>query len=178
MIVLGSHGRKGLDRFLLGSDAEALLRHARCPVLSVGPAVPDLEDKEWFIREVICATTFDQRSAEVAAYAHRLASQYGAELILFHVKSPGSREDPDWVSFEKAFRQYVPEDGGKYSWLHTRLASGAPGSSIVDVAKLRGSDLIVMGARPGSSMRTHLPPGTAAKVLMEAPCPVMTLLQP
>jgi nucleotide-binding universal stress UspA family protein len=82
------------------------------------------------------------------------------------------------VAFEEAFHQYVPEDLGKRSWLRTRLASTAPGVSIVDLAKERGSDLIVMGARPASSMATHLPLGTAAKVLVEAPCPVMTILQP
>jgi nucleotide-binding universal stress UspA family protein len=53
-----------------------------------------------------------------------------------------------------------------------------PGVSIVDLAKQRGSDLIVMGARPASSIATHLAPGIAAKVLLEAPCPVLTLLQP
>jgi nucleotide-binding universal stress UspA family protein len=177
LIVLGTHGRKGLDRLLLGSDAEAMLRRAHCPVLSVGSAVPDLQNKMWNIREVICATTFEPRSAEVAAYAHKLAAQYGAELVLFHVKSPGSQDDVDWVSFEEAFRRYVPEDQGKYSWLRTRLASTTPGSSIVDLAKQRGSDLIVMGARPAWSVATHLAPGTAAKVLAEASCPVMTLLQ-
>jgi len=53
----------------------------------------------------------------------------------------------------------------------------APGTSIVDLAKQRGCDLIVMGAHPASSMATHLSPGTAAKVLIEAPCPVMTMLE-
>jgi nucleotide-binding universal stress UspA family protein len=176
LIVLGTHGRKGVDRFLLGSDAEAMIRRAHCPVLSVGPAVPELKNKQWKVREVICATTFDPRSAEVAAFAQKLAAQFGAELVLFHVKRTGTQEDVDWVSFEEAFRYYVPEDHGKASWLRTRLASTPPGSSIVDLAKQRGSDLIVMGAHPGSSITTHLPPGTAAKVLMEAPCPVFTLL--
>ncbi len=176
LIVLGTHGRKGIDRFLLGSDAEALLRHARCPVLSVGPGVPDLKGKMWELREVICATTLKPRSAEVVAYAHKLAAQHGAELVLLHVKDPGSEEVADWESFEEAFHHYVPEFG-KSTWLRTRLASEAPGVSIVDLAKRRGSDLIVMGARPASSMATHLAPGTAAKVLLEAPCPVMTLLQ-
>jgi len=176
LIVLGTHGRKGMDRLLLGSDAEALLRHARCPVLSVGPSVPDLLNKTWSIREVLCPVTFDQRSAEVAAYAHKLAAQFGVELVFFHVKSPGSQQHPDWASFEKAFHQHVGDEDAKYS-LRTRLVSGAPGSSIVDVATQRGSDLIVMGVRPASAMRTHLPPGIAARVLMEAPCPVMTLLQ-
>jgi nucleotide-binding universal stress UspA family protein len=174
LIVLGTHGKKGFDRLLLGSDAEAVLRHSHCPVLSVGPAVPDLKGKQWSLREVICATTLDPRSAEVAAYAHKLAAQQRAELVLFHVQN--RQEDVDWESFEEAFHSYVPKDPGTRSWLRSHLASAAPGTSIVDLARQRGTDLIVMGARPASSMATHLAPGIAATVLAEAPCPVMTLL--
>jgi nucleotide-binding universal stress UspA family protein len=177
LVVVGTHGRKGYERLLLGSDAEAILRHAHCPVLLVGPKAPALQDKAWRVREVICATTLDPRSAHVAAFAHKLAAQYGAELVLFHAQDPESSEDPDWVAFEDAFHRYVPEDLGRCSWLRTRLATTAPGTSIVDFAKQRGSGLIVMGAHPASSMATHVAPGTAAKVLIEAPCPVMTLLE-
>jgi nucleotide-binding universal stress UspA family protein len=176
LIVLGTHGRKGLERLLLGSDAEALLRHAHCPVISIGPGVK--ENKTWHLREVICATTLEPHSAEVVAYAQKLALQHGAGLILLHVKDVANETGVDWVSFEEAFHYYALETLGKSSWLRTRLSSAAPGISIVDLAKQRGSDLIVMGARPASSMATHLPPGIAAKVLLEAPCPVMTLLQP
>jgi nucleotide-binding universal stress UspA family protein len=49
MIVLGTHGRKGVERLLLGSDAEAMLRHAHCPVISIGPVVE--ETKTWHLRE-------------------------------------------------------------------------------------------------------------------------------
>jgi nucleotide-binding universal stress UspA family protein len=178
LIVLGTHGKKGLERLLLGSDAEAVLRRAGCPVLSVGPAVPNLKDKTWRIREIICATSLEPSSAEVVAYAHKLAALHQAELVLFHVKSSSDREDDlDWVSFESAFYRFVPEDFEKRSRLRTRLASGSPGSSIVDLAKQRSSDLIVMGAHPASSVATHFARGTAAKVLAEAPCPVITLLQ-
>ena len=177
LIVLGTHGRRGYNRLLLGSDAEAVLRQAHCPVLAVGPAVPVLRDKKWPLREVICATTLDPHTAYVAAFAHKLAAQHGAELVLFHAQMPNGADDPDWVPFEEAFRQYVPEDPGSCSWLRTRLATGAPGASVVDLAKQRGSDLIVMGAHPASSIATHLAPGTAAAVLSEAPCPVMTLLE-
>jgi len=176
LIVLGTHGRKGVERLLLGSDAEALLRHARCPVISIGPGVE--ENKTWHLREVICATTLEPHSAEVVAYAQKLALQHGAGLILLHVKDVVNETDVDWVSFEDAFHYYAQENLGKSSWLRTRLSSAEPGISIVDLAKQRGSDLIVMGARPASSMATHLPPGIAAKVLLQAPCPVMTLLQP
>ncbi len=176
LIVLGTHGRKGYDRLLLGSDAEAILRQAHCPVLLVGPTAPALQEKTWQLREVICATTLDPRSAKVAAFAHKLAAQHGADLVLFHVQNPDS-PDADWVSFEEAFHHYVPQGLGACSCLRTRLVSTAPGTSIVDLAKQRGCDLIVMGAHPASSMATHLSPGTAAKVLIEAPCPVMTMLE-
>jgi nucleotide-binding universal stress UspA family protein len=176
LVVLGTHGRKGYDRLLLGSDAEAVLRRACCPVLLVGPAAPALQDKTWHLREVICATTLDPGSAHVAAFAHKLAAQHGADLVLFHAQDPDN-PDTDWVSFEKAFHHYVPEGLGTCSCLRTRLVSTTPGTSIVDFAKQRGCDLIVMGAHPASSMATHLPPGTAAKVLIEAPCPVMTMLE-
>jgi nucleotide-binding universal stress UspA family protein len=176
LIVLGTHGRKGYDRLLLGSDAEAILRQAHCPVFLVGPVAPALQGKTWRLREVICATTLDPRSAKVAAFAHKLAAQHGADLVLFHAQNPDS-QDPDWVSFEEAFHHYVPQGFGACSCLRTRLVSTAPGTSIVDLAKQRGCDLIVMGAHPASSMATHLSPGTAAKVLIEAPCPVMTMLE-
>ncbi len=176
LIVLGTHGRKGVERLLLGSDAEGLLRHAHCPVISIGPGVA--ENKTWDIREVICATTLEPHSAELVAYAQKLALQHGAGLILLHVKDVVNETDVDWVMFDEAFHYYAQESLGKPSWLRTRLSSAAPGVRIVDLARQRGSDLIVMGARPASSMATHLSPGIAAKVLLEAPCPVMTLLQP
>lgn len=176
LIVMGTHGRKSFDRLLLGSDAEAILRRAHCPVLLVGPQAPALEDNTWHLHEVICATTLDPRSAHVAAFAHKLAAQHGAELVLFHVQRPDQQEDPDWESFEDAFHHYASEGLGSRSWLRTRLANTAPGSSIVDLARQRGSGLIVMGAHPASALATHLATGTAAQVLIEAPCPVMTLL--
>jgi nucleotide-binding universal stress UspA family protein len=173
LIVLGTHSRKGLDRFLVGSDAEAMLRRARCPVLSVGAAVP--EKKAWSIHEVVCATTFDPKSAEVAACAFTLAKHFGGELVFFHLAHPGDRQPVDWMAFEEAFRRYIPDGSDKYS-LRTCLAQIATAGSIADFAMERGADLIVMGATPASSIATHFAPGTVAKVLMEAPCPVLTLL--
>jgi nucleotide-binding universal stress UspA family protein len=178
LIVLGTHGKKGLERLLFGSDAEAVLMHAHCPVLSVGPAAPNLQDKTWRMREVICATNLEPRSAEVVAYAHRLAALYQADLVLFHVKSSSKQDDDvNWVAFEEAFRYYVPEDLGTHSWLRTRLASAPPATSIVELAVQRGSGLIVMGTHEKSSIATHFGRGTTAKVLAEAPCPVLTILQ-
>ena len=43
LIVMATHGRKGLSRFLLGSVAEVVLREATCPVLTVHPKVPKVD---------------------------------------------------------------------------------------------------------------------------------------
>ncbi|MCE9607899.1 MAG: universal stress protein [Planctomycetia bacterium] len=40
LIVLGTHGRRGIDRVLMGSVAEAVVRRAKCPVLAVKADVP------------------------------------------------------------------------------------------------------------------------------------------
>jgi nucleotide-binding universal stress UspA family protein len=176
VIVMGSHGRTSHDRLLVGSDAEAILRRTRCPVLPVGPQARPIQEQAWRLNEIMCATTLDPRSAHVAAFAHNLAAQHGAELLLFHVQLP-QQADPDWEAFEDAFHHYAPEGTGEHSWLRSRITSASPGTSIVDFAKQSGSDLIVMGAHPASALATHFGPGTAAKVMIGAPCPVMTLLE-
>ena len=178
LIVLGTHGKKGLERLLLGSDAEAVLRQAGCPVLSVGPAVPNLKDKTWRIREVICATTLEPRAAEVVAYAHKLAALYEAELVLFHVKSssePGRRCGLGFV--RRGLSSLCPRGSWETFVVCAPVLPLLLRVPIVDLAKERSSDLIVMGAHPASSAATHLARGTAAKVLAEAACPVMTILQ-
>ena len=178
--MLGTHGKKGLERLLLGSDAEAVLQARGLPRPFRGSCCGESPRKRRgiYIREVICPTTLETRSAATVAYAQKLAATYEAELVLFHVKNSSEPEDDvDWISFEDAVHFYLPEDLRQRSWLRTRLAAASPGTSIVDLAKQRNSDLIVMGAHPTSSVATHFARGTAGKVLAEAPCPVMTILQ-
>jgi nucleotide-binding universal stress UspA family protein len=177
LLVVGTHGKKGFERFLTGSDAEALLRRVVCPVLCVGPAVPALHGKTWSVRKIICATTLDANSAPVAALAQKLAAFYQAELDLFHVQDPDAKEEVDYESFEEALRSYSPEGLGRYAWLHPRVDSRSPGASIIDLATSNGADLIVMGARSASPIATHVQGGIVAEVLAQAPCPVMTLPQ-
>jgi len=174
LIVLGTHGRRGLGRLFAGSETEALIRRVQCPVLSVGPLSPELGKKPWSIRNVVCATTLEPRSAEMVAFAYKLAAVHEAELALFHVKK-SPEEEMDWSNFEEAFHRYIPEDLGKRSWLRMRLSSRAPGNNIVTFAKENQADLIVMGAHAATQIDTHLARGTVARVLAEAECPVMTL---
>jgi nucleotide-binding universal stress UspA family protein len=176
LVVLGTHGKKGLERFLFGSDAEALLRHVSCPVLTIGPAVPRPADKVWHPKNLVCATTLNPDSAGTAAYAYLLAHHFDARFALLNVD--GGKEKSyagNSESFERAFKRHLPEHMGSRLYMRNLLSDNAPGLEIAEYAKERGADLIVMGAHTGSALATHLGHGTATRVFAEATCPVMTL---
>ena len=82
LIVVGTHGRTGLGKLLLGSVAEDILRHAPCPVLTVGPRVSgraklpalprsgrDLAPLDLELRQILFATNFAQNASRIAERA-------------------------------------------------------------------------------------------------------------
>lgn len=176
LIVMGTHGMKGFDRLMLGSESEDVLRHAPCPVLVIGPAVPPPPTNGWNPREIICATSLDPEAAPVAAYAYALAREYQAGFLLLEIEgSAGSGSTDDLSHFEAAFKQSLPGNLNFEAALQTLLSEKKTGETIVDVAKERHADLIVMGARTASAAATHFARGTVPQVFAEAPCPVLTL---
>ena len=176
LVVMGTHGRSGWERFLFGSDTESLLRHVHCPVMVVGPATRPAGAAVWHPRRVICATSLNPDSAWIAAYAYRLARQHGAAFTVFNVEEvTGKQTAADRDAFEAAFKESLPEDAGLPESLHTFVTDGKPGEQIADYAKEIGADLIVMGALAAADIATHLNRGTAPKVFAGTPCPVLTL---
>ena len=79
LIVMGTHGRSGFDRFFLGSVAEKTLRTSRVPVLVVPPSLPDVvpAGRDPF-RSILCAVDFSQDSARALGYASSLAQHAAA----------------------------------------------------------------------------------------------------
>lgn len=192
LIVLGTHGRTGLGKLLLGSVAEDILRHAPCLVLTVGPKVSgrdrlpafrskehDVAPTELELRQIVFATNFAQNSALVAQTAISLAEEFRSRLTLLHVMEdytqlgthPGPIEDGirrlrDLIPMD-ATLQYVPE---------TVLEFGSAPERILKIASDREADLIVVGARPTVEVgTTHLPWSNTHQVIARAHCPVLTV---
>ena len=192
LIVLGTHGRTGLGKLLLGSVAEDILRHAPCPVLTVGPKVsghaklPALQDRgrdlapiELELRQIVFATNFAQNSALVAQEAVALAEEFRARLTLLHVIEDytqlGSRPGPmeDGV---RRLQELVPKNAALQYLPETLLEFGVAPECILKVASERESDMIVLGARASAEVgTTHLPWSTAHHVIAQAHCPVLTI---
>lgn len=184
LIVLGTHGRTGVPRFFFGSEAEAVYRHAQCPIMVVGPSAKALPvfpipagDEPWRPRDIICACDLDAASAPVAAYAYRLAKEFGATFTIFHVDdSEGEASRQSLVpQFERSLKRLLIGDEKPEILWRTLLIGYGLGATIADLAIERNSDLIVMGAHAAPPSTTHFPRGVAPQVAAKAPCPVMIL---
>ena len=89
VIVMGTHGRRGLERLVLGSTTDRVMRKAACPVLVVSdPSHRDLatdRDGRHRLSRILYCTDFSNNSEPARGYAISLAAEYGAELTLLHV---------------------------------------------------------------------------------------------
>ncbi|AXC13048.1 Universal stress protein family [Acidisarcina polymorpha] len=177
LIVLGTHGRRGVERVLFGSESEAVLRNTKCPVLIVGPAAPSAGETAWHPKDIICASDLDPASTASAAYAFLLARAYKSRFTLLYVEESEKKNGAGVEPFKKALKAFLPEAQEATGALFIETAKGSVSSAIVNLAKDQHSDLIVMGAHDGSAAGTHFWPRVTAKVFAEAPCPVMVFRQ-
>jgi len=180
LIVLGTHGREGIQRLFFGSDAEGLYRHAKCPIFVVGPSAPPIGDGPWQPRTMIFSCNLDPASAPLAAQAFQFAQEHDATLTIFHVDDSQGRVDKQILmhDFEEALAPLLPKNQQPvYIW-RTQMIGSSVGTTIANLARERHADLIIMGARLSSLANTHLPNGIAPQVMSKAPCPVMVLHRP
>ena len=177
LLVVGTHGRAGIQRLFFGSDAEGLYRHAKCPILVVGPMARQVEEEPWHPRSIIFSCNLDPASAPQAAYAFQLAQEYQATLTIFHVDDSQGRVAKTNLmkAFEDALEPLLPPNQKPvYCW-RTLMLGFSLGATIVNMAKERHADLIIMGARTSSLAQTHITNGIAPQVMAKAQCPVMVL---
>lgn len=180
LVVLGTHGRTGVGKLLLGSSAEEILRNAPCPVLTIGPHTEP--DQHRPLNDILYATDFSPASLSGARYAISLAREYGAKLTLLHVvegrKTDELVHESDLIeSSKRLLRNLVPQ-GTLSQEPQCEVKLGAPAEKILEVAQQMHAELIVLGARRASGVpgaASHLPIATVHKVIAHAPCPVLTV---
>ncbi len=177
LIVMGTHGRGGVSKLLLGSTAEKVIRHASCPVLTVGPQVKPLSLGRF--GHILYATDFSDGSMRALTYALSLAKEDGGELTMFHViqsKTLSELYSIEWKRQDReSLRRLIPPDLDLACKPDIEVEVGDPAVEIIRLAGSRNAELIVMGARGGGAASTHLPWTTLHHVLQHAHCPVLTV---
>lgn len=183
LAVIGTRGRAGLGKLLLGSVAEEIFRTVNCPVLTVGPHSDASKGSTEGFREILYATNFGPEFKAAAEHAVSLAEEFQARLILLHVvPEPKPGDLVSWSDVRASARellgQLVPPEAEAWCKPEYFIEQGDPAERILDLANLRDVDLIVLGARPEKGVpgaASHLPFAVAHKVVSRARCPVLTV---
>lgn len=180
LLVIGTRGRTGLGKLLLGSVAEQVFRSVTCPVLTVGPhsVAPTAE-----FRNIVFATDFTRESKSAAAYAISLARQFHVHLAVLHVVPEKQAEDlvswfDTYAACKKLLAELIPEDAEGYGKPAYFVERGDPAEQILRLADRREAGLLILGAQPQKGVpgaATHLPFAIAHRVVCNAKCPVLTV---
>jgi len=181
LIVMGTHGRTGVDRLTLGSTAERVLRQAPCPVVTVGPdASPDAEGP------VLAPLAFDSGSDLVLDTAGALAEDAGVPLVAVHAIEPSTLPLPYTMTLPpvdpSALIERVEATLGRWTapvaervpvTVDTR--AGTPAAQVVEAAHEHGASLVVQASHGRRGLSRWLLGSVAEGVVRHAPCPVLTL---
>jgi nucleotide-binding universal stress UspA family protein len=182
VIVMGTHGRRGLDRLVLGSTTDRVMRKAACPVLVVSDrSHKDLTtdpDGRHRLSRILYCTDFSNNSERARGYAISLAAEYGAELTLLHV----AERIPDLAEAEaivakrtRELDKLISETERKNLNVRFAVKFGKPYEKIVRYATEAKSSLIIMTARGGDAVDRAVFGSTTYRVVQLGPCPVLAV---
>jgi|YelNatPaOPRAMG01_1025707.scaffolds.fasta_scaffold54047_2 nucleotide-binding universal stress UspA family protein len=177
LLVLATHGRRGLRRFLLGSVAEEVWRTAECPVLTVGPHAAERPAEEIMLRHILYPTDLSAESFAAAPFALSFAMEYDARLTVLHVVPAAIRTSARLLAraFRDELMEIFPSEAEHWCEPECIVESGDPAETILRIAKERKTDLIVLGVRsPEELARQHLS-NVAYPVVAGSDCPVLTV---
>ncbi len=178
LLVMGTHGRSGLGRLLMGSVAEEIFRQAACPVLTIGPKVSARAPHEVRVQgDRFCHRTLNPESLS-ASYALSLAQEYQARLTLLHVAPQVAEVAADSERILEELHSLVTADAKMWCRPECKVKFGVPADGILETAAQKHADLIVLGVRSAAGhvgAATHAVAATAHSIVSSAACPVLTV---
>jgi nucleotide-binding universal stress UspA family protein len=177
LIVLGTRGRRGVSKMILGSSAESIYRSATCPVLTVGPEAD--KPGNWRLRRILCPVDSAGNPEPALAYALSLAEENEAEFIVLEAIPlvPWQHRCSVERTTRRTLERLIPEDAKDWCMPQYVVRWEHPAEAILIESREREVDLIVMSVRRSlaASWSAHLPWAIASEVVSRARCPVITV---
>ena len=180
MIVLGTHGGGRLERDIIGSVAEKILRSTRWPALTVGPHVQPLSPQTFPFKRMLFATDFTEAAAKAAIYAVTFAEVFGAKIDVLNVIEEDAIEHPDRLAdlqarFFSTLDGLVPQHAREFCAPRTFVAVGGAHEKIIEHIGERSIDVLVLGIRKSSHLSMEMRTSGAFRIIVDAACPVLTI---
>lgn len=184
LIVMGTHGRRGIDRLLIGSTAEEVVRMATCPVFTVRE---EAGLPHGTVRRILVPVDLSATSRSAVTYAKELAAAYGAHLDLLHVIEDAGLAgvygiEPPMLTTPavaaQARRALAEEERvavGAEVTIEHHVLTGHAVHSILEFAETRETDMIVIATHGWAGIKRLLLGSVTEKVVRMAPCPVFTV---
>jgi nucleotide-binding universal stress UspA family protein len=176
-VILGTHGRRNLSKFFLGSTAHEILKNTSVPVWTVGPrARPHAHGQPSRILHPVSLSSGYQETAKLAV---ALGQFYKAEITLLHVLPRdvnahyASERLIQWTTFELG--RLIPDEAPLWTTATVMVEAGEIVEQILSAAQRLEADLIVMGSNPDIAFWPVHGDNTVYNVIAEAACPVLTL---
>jgi nucleotide-binding universal stress UspA family protein len=188
LLVMGTHGRSGPGRLLLGSVAEEVMRRAPCPVLVMRQLEDGKNRSVRLVRHIVVPVDFSLPAQDALLAAGDVALRYGARLTLLHVV-----EEPEWAAAYPDWRAVPPTPHEKVTarvqhklrgaaaalppgvHCEIELRGGDPATEIVAFAERTGADLVVMASRGLTGIERLVFGSTAEAVIRAVDAPVMVV---
>ena len=191
LLVVGTHGRHGFERLLLGSVTEKVVRKAKCPVMVVPCAAPSPSAGPLHFGNILCPVDFSDASVVALTYALSIAQESDAVLTVMHTNEvppelsahvPPSDMSVDAIRAEAAslehLRALIPSSARTFCTIETLVREGAAYRQVLAVAAERHSDLIVMGVHGRGALDLLVFGSNTARVTRAATCPVLVVRRP
>jgi nucleotide-binding universal stress UspA family protein len=187
LLVMGTHGYSGFQRFVLGSTTIEVLRRAPCPVVTVREQHPDGD-----LRRIGVAVDFSAACEPAIETAVRLARRVGAQLHLIHVLAPlelpyaAETRIPLYVTQvteanQKAAERELEEIAARIDGVEVvraLLMGTAPYRHISQYAEHAQLDLLAIGTHGRTGLRRLFLGSETERTLQVSPCPVMSVRMP
>ena len=185
LCIVGTHGRTGLDRMLIGSVAEAVVRLAPCDVLTV----PSVRRDPPIPRRIVASTDFSEQAERALATAGELTRSFGSELTLLHVHDPRVPVVPMGVPAvdEPQLRKWAREQLDRLAAQHETADAHVRSELLVDPsapdaicrhAEEHAAELIIIGTHGRRGLTRLLIGSVAERVVRHAHCPVLVVRSP
>jgi nucleotide-binding universal stress UspA family protein len=180
LMVVGTHGGGWIQREIIGSVAETILRSTSWPVLTVGPQVRSAAAEDLRFKHILYATDFTPSAAGAAMYAACFAEAFGARIDVLNVIERESLDRPDRLrelshSFAQALNKCLPRRAEEFSNPRTFVEVGDAHRQILQHIKDHDVDLLVLGIQQASHLGIGSRNSQAFQIILHAICPVLTI---
>jgi nucleotide-binding universal stress UspA family protein len=179
LLVMGTRGHRGLDKWLHGSVAEEVLRSSPIPVITIGPHARRTAAAGKPIKSILFATSLKAQATDTVnvGLIYKWIERLHGHLTLLHVAPDEHKhklaQQQNCSARTDELHHMLPEDAFRDGLVDAQVRTGRASREIL--AASAHADLITLGALRSPALGRLAPEGTLYQVLAEAHCPVATL---